>query len=204
MIYLKTISLTYNFVKTLHRVQSGLGTRGWSIHLNLDLVWQQARVRLHGPRARVQNGIWQHWVDGGAGKDLRMLLLQKLPLQGEEQRAPLVIPLLGPLIPQSDATSYYFSYHQTQIAITLGQRHRQVDLAACVELLVSQVWRGQHLDRCEGKQANPGRRCWAMLSHAVLWDRWGLGVLILVDFVSRLKRKSPVDTSVQTELVSEW
>lgn len=43
-----------------------------------------------------------------------------------------------------------------------------------------------------------------MLSHAILWDQWGLGVLIPADSVSRLKWKSPVDTSVQTEWVSEW
>lgn len=46
-------------------------------------------------------------VDGGAGKGLRMLFLQKLSLQREEQRAPFVTPhKVTPLLIISPTTKH--------------------------------------------------------------------------------------------------
>lgn len=143
------------------------------------------------PIAQVQNGLWQNWMDGGAGRGLRKLLLHKLILQRNKQRAPLVTQLLLPakwyhlilfLLPPK-AKCYHI-----WLEALLGH------LAASVELLVSQVWQehhGRHLSTCERKPENPGSRYWDMLRNGVLKD-----------FVSRLKWKSQVETLVWIKLCS--
>ena len=133
-----------------------------------------------------QNGIWQNWRDGGAGKGLRMLLLQKLFLQRKKQRTPLLTHLLlsGKVTP----LNIIFPAPKKQIILTFGWRHWfSQSCCLCWTSDVSSleiIWwttsyhrwvmaskdQGQMVSQAKGNTESCYSRCWVRLKRASLWD----------------------------------